>query len=73
MDADEPTGIQLYPGGFHVVLTYSVCGSSPPRRGKEVNPMGGFVTFIESVAAQVIAYLICEWLGDVLSNKNCKH
>ena len=35
--------------------------------------MGGFVTFIESVAAQVIAYLICEWLCDVLSNKNCKH
>ena len=46
--------------------------SMSPKRGKEVAPMNGFVTFIQTVGAQVVAYYLCKWL-DSLIGKGSKH
>ena len=43
-----------------------------PKRGKEVTPMNGFVTFIQTVGAQVVAYYLCKWLDSLIS-KGSKH
>ena len=34
--------------------------------------MNGFVTFIQTVGAQVVAYYLCKWL-DCLIGKGSKH
>ena len=43
-----------------------------PRRGKEVDPLEILFTFIETVAAQVVAYYLCKWLDSVIG-KDSKH
>ena len=41
-------------------------------RGKEVETMDALITFIQTVAAQVVAYYLCKWL-DSLFFKGSKH
>ena len=43
-----------------------------PNRGNEVNPLETLSTFIQTVAAQVVAYYLCKWL-DSLFFKGSKH
>ena len=43
-----------------------------PQRGKEVDPLDIFFAFIETVAAQVVAYYLCKWIDSVIG-KDSKH
>lgn len=54
-------------------VLYCVCGPSPfPDRGKEVETMDALITFIQTVAAQVVAYYLCKWLDSQIG-KGSKH
>ena len=35
--------------------------------------MNGIIEFIGSVAAQVVAYFLCEWIRCLIKNKGSKH
>ena len=43
-----------------------------PNRGKEVNPLETLSTFIQTVAAQVVAYYLCTWIDGKIG-KGSKH
>ena len=43
-----------------------------PNRGKEVNPFETLSTFIQTVAAQVVAYYLCTWIDGKIG-KGSKH
>ena len=64
--------------GFFVVLRRNLCYTGPaallrsPCRGKEVNLVENFITFFQTVAAEVVAYYLCKWL-DSLMCKGSKH
>lgn len=40
-----------------------------PCNGKEVIVMDGVISFLVSVAARVVGYLVCKWLDGKLSKK----
>ena len=43
-----------------------------PNRGKEVVTNEAFISFIQTVGAEVVAYYLCKWL-DSLFFKGSKH
>ena len=55
------------------ILCYTVPAAllRSPCRGKEVRPLE-FFTFIETVAAQVVAYYLCTWIDSKIG-KGSKH
>ena len=55
------------------LVLYCLCALlRSPSRGKEVSSLHTLISFIQTVAAQVVAYYLCSWIDGKIG-KGSKH